>query len=42
MWRSRGAAGGYRPVETTGALKIEEKNRRKRNTGPTRIYLINK
>jgi hypothetical protein len=37
-----GAAGGYRFVEPIGDLRIEEKNRRKKNTGPTRIPLINK
>jgi hypothetical protein len=35
-----GAAGGYRSVEPTGDLRIEEKNRREKNTGPTRIPLI--
>jgi hypothetical protein len=35
-----GAAGGYRSVEPTGEFRIEEKNRREKNTGPTRIPLI--
>ena len=39
--QTSGAAGGYRSVGPTGDLRIEEKNRREKNTGPTRIPLIN-